>query len=322
MNNNSNSSANESSCEIPAALSVEQCFTCFLTFLDLDLFPFMSFFLWITSFAFNLILIVLLSLRKKINIFEKIFLIHALVDFLINLLDFTFVIIFTIIPYWPFNSTTCAYYTTVTNALGSIEIFTVTYMCLVRLRCIQAPKTYQSEFLVKYFLIFHMFIWAIAFVLWTLTSIYIIEVNEWFDQTYCQLEFGSNWLNVLILVLVFLLPLSVIGLLVVYIFFILKRQKANVQGNTNAKRHKFKFLKSPINYMLEFHTSAQTKLVIITLTFLLQYSPYYVTWLVSLLCPECVSSDAMIWINFLAYCPSFVNPIVIFSLNFKSRRIN
>ena len=322
MNNTSNSTLcnNESICEIPAPLFLNQVYACFVSLLSFNAFTFMSFFLWTTSFTFNLTLIVILSMRKKLNIFEKIFILHALIDFLINLLDFSFVIIFTIIPFWPFSSQLCVYYTSVDNALSSIEIFTVMYMCWVRMRCIQAPKTYTNELVIKHFLKIHMSIWAVLVVLWTITSEYILEINEWFDQSYCQLTFGSNWLNIFLLVTLFLLPLSLIGFMVIYIFFLIRKTNSNVK-DIKAKKNKGNFFQNPLKYLLALHTSPQTKLVIITLAFLSQYSPFYVTWLISLLCTECVSSQAFAWINYLAYCPSLVNPIVIFTLNFKSRKI-
>ena len=317
--NNSNSTDAQSLCEIPAPLNLTEFFTCFYSLLSPDSFTVLSFFLWISSFILNIVLIVFLSVKSKVTIFDKILIFHALVDFLINILDFSFVIFFTILSYWPFSEAACAYYVSVDNALATIEIFVVLYMSWVRMRCILAPKTYLNELIISHFYKFQIAMWTIVFILWTSTGVYIIEIEEWFDQAYCQIDFGQDWLNLLILISVYLVPLALIGLSVVLIFVILSRKKSKVKGK-KIKKNKPELGKSPLKYFLEIRISAQTKLVIITIVFLLQYSPFYVTWLLSLLCDDCVSDVFMTWVNFLAYCPSFVNPVVIMSLSYASKK--
>ena len=284
-----------------------------------------SIFLFIGSFFLNLILIYLLLTKTEITVFDKIITIHALIDWLLCFIDYPFMILSVYFNYWPFSKWLCIVWLIVDNSLGTLEIYTLLLMSWVRLRCILAPRSYLNELIVKHIFKFIVAMWFVIFSIWTSGIIYMLLKN--FYQEFCDTDFELQSINITVLFVCFLAPLSLVAMATIYTSFIMYQKKsifnnfskssdhapANVAKSEVKSKRKPKLVIQSRKYKLKL--SPQIKLTIIITIFSAQYVPYYISWFTYLICEECVSTDLYNILSLLSYFPSIVNPVVMFSLN-------
>ena len=284
-----------------------------------------SIFIFIASFMLNLSLIILLLIKREITVFDRIITTHAMLDLLVCLIDFPFMITPLYFNYWPFSKWMCIIWVSYDNSLCMLEILTVLLMSWVRLRCIQAPRSYASDVIVKHIYAFIASMWLAVVAFWTAVSTYMLMHN--FDQAACYLNFEIKSVSILVVIVAFLGPLCSIVAVTICIDIILYKKKRAVSQqkstsevsvnhpNNAPKSHQISPHKSNANIKKKFHFSPQLKLSIIIAIFCIQYMPYYITWFTSVICSECVSTSLYNTLFLLSYFPSIVNPVVMFILN-------
>lgn len=134
----------------------------------------------IGTIVLNLIVIILIIKNStKLTIFDQILIGHSIVDFLTGLIDIPFYHIFIIFGYWPFSDMSARLWSSYDNSINTITNLHMLYLSWSRLRCIQNPRTYHNEFLLKRPYLIMLFIWLMGFSIWTpLVFVYDVEFSS------------------------------------------------------------------------------------------------------------------------------------------------
>ena len=106
------------------------------------------------SFAFfttvlNLAVIISINrLKQNKTVFDKIFIGHSFVDSLVGLIVIPNYCIYSVFGYWPLGKLFCHFYVSLDYTICHVGILHMVFIAYARLRSLQRPKQYQSEFLI------------------------------------------------------------------------------------------------------------------------------------------------------------------------------
>ena len=325
MNNFSTEPFNYSICLVVHELSsITEFFTCLKYLLPSQplVTTIYSICLIIGSFVLNLSLLFLLWTKTEVTVFDKIIFSHACIDFLMCFIDYPFMVLPVYFNYWPFSQSMCIAWIAYDNGLSSLEILTFLLMSWMRIRCILAPRSYLNDLIVKHVYKFIIPMWLVILTLWSCASTFMLLKN--FDQSFCNIVFDLESISISVLIVCFLGPLCLVVVATIFIDIVIFKKKMALRYATNSDTsdrnqpngtRSSNVLTRKATITRFFKVSPQLKLTIIIAVFCIQYMPYYITWLTSILCPDCVSMDLYNVLSLLAYFPSIVNPVVMLTLN-------
>lgn len=139
-------------CSIPQYMSMDEFFSCYSKFFQERSAQAMTeISVAVLAFLFNLFVMVsILSQKGKTNKFDTILLGHSIVDGLTGLIDIPLFHIHNFFGYWPLPVWLSTCWSCYDNNINFTTNMHMLYMSYVRLRSIQAPKTYDLEILIKH----------------------------------------------------------------------------------------------------------------------------------------------------------------------------
>lgn len=136
----------------------------------------------------NLVVIYLIQQHKKSKtVFDKIFIGHAFVDFLVGILVIPLFCIYSMFDYWPFSKIFCHIYVSLDFTICHVGILHMVYLSYARLRSLISPKNYQAEFFIANSGVTMFGLWILSALLW-LPSVNIIT-NLNFKSRECFFTF-------------------------------------------------------------------------------------------------------------------------------------
>ena len=203
------------------------------------------------------------------------------------------------------------------------------YMSWVRLRSIQAPKAYQSEFLIKRPILMMICFWTFGLSIWIPTTFIYGTVDFTTD-----VNFNPSYIKVIYNIVLWFIPLFSILIVASYIIYILEmreRRKKSMSNASSKGNFTVTFLNTQIasttselkpstyrkifKYLYRFRLSGQAKFTIIIWTYWFEWAPPCVVTILNPLCDFCVPSDVTAVIYWLTYTVCLFDPLIVLILN-------
>ena len=184
-----------------------------------------------TIFANSFVIILIHRNSDKITIFDQILIYHALLDGLTGLIDIPIYHINSIFGYWPLSPIIATLWSIYDASINTAINLNMLYLSWSRLRSIQNPTSYVTEFIFKHSIYVMISIWLVSFLIWTpivLTSglninSLILKINETSQMLLFKLSF---WF----------LPFILIIIVSIIIFYYLKLRQ-NIRDQIRHEQH-------------------------------------------------------------------------------------
>lgn len=257
-----------------------------------------------------LVIIKLLQISKrqrKINIFDRILIIHCVIDACNGLFNISLKHFVDIFGYWPLGDSLSIFWTIYDQNHHTVSSFHMLYMRWIRFRSIKKAHTFSKELMTRY-AIFNMFLfWLSGFVLWTLVVAKFGVVKFSTDINYHE---SDEIINLLLNISFLFIPYIAIFVLSIKIINLLKIRSNNKQLKRNQriinKKNKTYFIK----------INVQSKIIIIISAFLIQWLPCSILGsMTPLLINQSISILVNNIINWFSNISCLIDPILILLLN-------
>jgi hypothetical protein len=223
----------------------------------------------ITVILFNFLVIFLVKRNSmKLTLFDKIMIIHCIVNAFRGITNMPLNHIITLFEYWPFDSISGRIYGSLNSSLNTITNLIMLYLTFARLRKIQYPRTYKQEVLFKkpilmsiLICIISILIWIPVFVVYDLEGIDLINHEVY---SYIALEV-LTWFSPLILILV----------ISCFIFYHFKKRNQSTLSTSNNQTYEMNksLFEIIFNYKINSHT-----------LFAMIMSFYWIQWIIPVSC--------------------------------------
>jgi hypothetical protein len=261
------------------------------------------------------------------SVFDLIFCAHTIPDFFIGLTQVTSYSTYTTFKYWPLGKIACLVYCSLDYALPHISILHTLYLAYARLRSLLSPLSYQNEILIKHVNKVVLCIWFLSVLLW------IVPINTIMSKTFENngiCNFTYEWQFVLLFgLIVNIIPICLIALFTFIILIIIcknmKRKRKLKKKQTKKTEHPCKSAglsaktitsKTSSTLMAPSNMNATVKLLIMLFTFLLNWIPFCILWIIDSSC-ACVNPTLYTVAFWLTYFQSLMNPTWILILNYR-----
>ena len=175
--------------------------------------------------------------NKSKSIYDKIIIGHSISNLTSGLAVMPFFHIEDMLDYWPFGPIASILWASMDNTINTVTNLHMLYMSYSRLRSIMSPKEYTNEFLLKWPYLTIIFFWIFGLSVW-LTSCFIFKTFEYTTH----IDYHPHVLQSIINYLVWLLPLKIVLVISIYIFYLLKTR---VQKKNSRKKGILKTLLDP-----------------------------------------------------------------------------
>jgi len=204
----------------------------------------------------------------KLTLFDKIMIIHCIVNAFRGITIMPLDHIITLFEYWPFDSISGRIYGSLNSSLNTITNLIMLYLTFARLRKIQYPRTYKQEVLFKkpilmsiLICIISILIWIPVFVVYDLEGIDLINHEVY---SYIALEV-LTWFSPLILILV----------ISCFIFYHFKKRNQSTLSTSNNQTYEMNksLFEVIFNYKINSHT-----------LFAMIMSFYWIQWIIPVSC--------------------------------------
>lgn len=139
-------------CEIPQEFTTFYAFfVCFqkLFYEKITAYIFIILLMFFIGFLNLLVVVLLLRKRARMTIFDKLIISLCLCDFVIGVIDGPFYSISQMFAYWPLDHTLSILWTILDSGINTVNMSCMLHMTYVRLRSLQAPNTFEREFLIR-----------------------------------------------------------------------------------------------------------------------------------------------------------------------------
>ena len=198
----------------------------------------------ISTAILNVVIIIFINkLKRNKTVFDKIFIGHAFVDFLVGVLVIPNYCIYTMFGYWPLGKNLCHFYVSIDYTLCHVSILHMVFIAYARLRSLMSPKQYQNEFLISNAKLSMAGLWFISAMLW-LPAVNLI-INLSFRDRDCYFTFHPVYIVIQDIV-AYLIPMFIILGITAYILQTLHQankkrknmRKKNIKIKSNPKINK------------------------------------------------------------------------------------
>ena len=161
------------------SLSFMEFFKCSNFFFLKSIFTsFFYIFFSLSTAALNICVIFLINRhKKKKTVFDKIFIGHAFVDFLVGLIVIPTYCIYTMFGYWPLGKLACHLYVSFDYTVCHVGILHMVYLCYARLRSLISPKSFNQEFMIANSVGVMACLWILSSILWIPSTNLIVNLN-------------------------------------------------------------------------------------------------------------------------------------------------
>ncbi len=140
-----------------------------------------NFFYFIFSMStssLNLVVIILINRhRKNKTVFDKIFIGHAFVDFLVGIFVIPLFCIYTLFGYWPLGKIYCHFYISLDYTICHVGILHMMFLSYARLRSVISQKNFEHEFLIANTKVTICGLWIVSAMLWIPSVNLITSLN-------------------------------------------------------------------------------------------------------------------------------------------------
>ena len=220
-------------CKTPQSLSWTEFLDCYSILSRYEMFrSIFGFCVAISSFSLNLLVIVMIYAKPvHLTIFDKILIGHCIVNGLTGLIDIPIFHIYTFFGYWPFHSFFCYFFASYDNNINTTTSLHMFYITYVRVRSIQAPKTYNKELLMRRPEAVMACIWAFGLGVWT-PIILSFGIKDFSCEVNIEMEFLVPLLNILL----WFTPLFSI-LITALVLISLLRKNSQRKSHVSAHKH-------------------------------------------------------------------------------------
>ncbi len=138
--------------------------------------------------ALNLTVILLINRhRKNKTVFDKIFIGHAFVDFLVGIFVIPLFCIYTLFGYWPLGKILCHFYISLDYTICHVGILHMMFLSYARLRSVISPKNFEYEFLISNAKMTIFGLWIVSAILWIPSVNLITSLN--YQSRECMFTF-------------------------------------------------------------------------------------------------------------------------------------
>jgi len=255
-----------------------------------------------------LVIIKLLQISKrqrKINIFDRILIIHCVIDACNGIFNISLKHFVDIFGYWPLGDSLGIFWTIYDQNHHTVSSFHMLYMSWIRFRSIKRAHTFSKELITRY-AIFNMFLfWLSGFVLWTLVVVKFGVVKFSTDINYHE---SDEIINLLLNISFLFIPYVAIFVLSIKIINLLKLRSNNRQLKQQRNKQKNK------TYFIN-KINVQSKIIIIISAFLIQWLPCSLLGSMTPLLNQSISIVVNNIINWFSNIGCLIDPILILLLN-------
>lgn len=132
----------------------------------------------LSTASLNLAVIYLINRNRKTKtVFDKIFIAHAFVDFLVGIFVIPIFCIYSMFGYWPLGKISCHFYISLDYTICHVGIMHMMFLSYARLRSLISPKNFQNEFLISNVKLTVCGLWSISAFLWIPSVNLITSLN-------------------------------------------------------------------------------------------------------------------------------------------------
>lgn len=261
----------------------------------------------------------------KISIFDKVIIGHSFVDGLTGLIDMPLFHLASLFGYFPLGSILANMWSSYDNNINMTTSLHMFYMSYVRIRSLEAPKSYLDEFLIRHPVYIMISFWVMGLTTW-IPVVYVYGVKEYsLDINYGDENYA---LKISLNIITWLIPLLLILIISIKIVYFLNMRKRNAivmrapkkstiySGNattTTISRETWnrRLFKACFNYRF----SAQTKFMIIISTYWLQWILPCLLTIINPICGECIPQDIYLAIYWTTFTVCLIDPLIVLILN-------
>jgi hypothetical protein len=265
----------------------------------------------------NIIIVNIIYFKSaRLTSYDKILMNHCFIQGFTALVDVPFFHINAMFGFFPCGRVLGLLWAIYDNNINMTTNFNMLYMCWVRWRCIAAPKSFNSEFIIRKPITMCCLIWACGLGTWTIISTRFGIMPDTF-----AVQFNPSFLKNILNIFFWLTPLLLISILSVFIFVRLnkasKNKKALAKNKTleNTTTHKSSTL-SKTSHKKKKEASMTPHIRFLTLIIIYQIQ-WYIPCLLVIVdgsC-NCVSPDVLTSIYWLTYSVLLTDPIFIYILS-------
>lgn len=286
-------------------------------------------------------------IRKKVKVcFDYIFIWCCIADFSNGVISLPFFHIKTVVDYWPFSKEFCIIWNTFDCMMNTINIFQVLFLSWCRRISITHPKDYQSNILVRNANFFCASVWILSVLIWL--PINITYFLRYYQYGVCLIEYNPNYIRLLIMLVTWFIPLTIIIIFTINIIVLLNIKKmkkvaptkalkrgvfivneASTLGTTfsSTNESEIRSLSTQSNkisklvyfrtnfYKLVNRIDPQTKLSIIIIIYLTQWFPSCILSMANSICNSCISVNLELAIYWTTFTVSLTNPVSLLVLS-------
>lgn len=281
--------------------------------------------LGVLSLISNISVIAMIVRKSKhIIVFERIIIAHSLVDIKVSCITLPIYHIFSIFNYWPFSKTFCIIWNTIDSSLNTISIFLVLFLAWTRAMSVLKPKNYLNNLLIRKSAKIILLLWITSYLIWSVINYFYI--SNGYQYGTCKLNYTPKYMEFITTLITWFLPLVLTVCLTVYVMRTLnlkkksnltKLKRSNIEpaeNNTSEKN-----LTKPKTNSIKFHLGPESKLSIIIVIFLIEWSLSCLLWMIDSLC-ECIPEFILYVTYWLTFTASLTDPILVLVLNSKYKK--
>jgi hypothetical protein len=271
--------------------------------------------LTISVFVTNLWVMIMFITREQLNVFDKILIGHASVDWMTVVFSISWKHFVDVFGYWPFSYSFGIFWAIYDLSQHSVTALHMLYMSWIRLRSIQNPNNYKTEFIAKYPILMMISFWLGSIIIWSCVVIHYGIVEYGTDVNFSESDTIVNALFRFFFWALFLLITLILSIRIIMYLKVMEKNRCNMRNiNSNlvitrdiAKKKE----KKRNNRKL----TSQTRFIIIITTFLVHWIPCCILSFITPLFNIYFSALLNNIINWITNVACLTDPIVILLVN-------
>lgn len=282
--------------------------------------------LTISVFVTNLWVMIMLVTKEHVNVFDKILIGHAFVDWWTSIYNIFWKHFVDVFGYWPFSYSFGISWEIYDQSQQTVTALHMLYMSWIRLRSIQNPKNYKNELIAKYPILMMISFWLGSIILWSCVVSHYGIVQYGTDVNFSESDTIVNALLRLIFWALLLLITSILSIRIIMYLKVMEKKRFNMRNISSklvttitipkvSTASNIATKKERTNKRNKKKLTSQTRFIIIITTFLAQWIPCCILSFITPLFNIYLSTLLNNIINWITNIVCLTDPIVILLIN-------
>jgi hypothetical protein len=263
----------------------------------------------------------MLITREHVNVFDKILIGHASVDWCTAVFNISWKHFVDVFGYWPFSYSFGIFWAIYDLSQHSVTALHMLYMSWIRLRSIQNPNNYKTEFIAKYPIIIMISFWLGSIIIWSCVVIHYGIVEYGTDVNLSESDTIVNALLRFFFWALFLLITLILSIRIIMYLKVREKKRREITMRIDNQTRVLNTTKNSTAHTVatkenkknknKTKLTSQTRFIIIITTFLAQWIPCCILSFITPLLNDYFSTLLNNIINWITNVVCLTDPIVI-----------